>query len=627
MSLLHRWLASHRSPESRLARRVATGATVLFVLVVCGWKPWDLFARGGFSTDFYDAQAHAFLRGRLDIPAQVAGPEGFLIDGKTYLYFGPVLAIARIPFALFGHWADGRLTRLSLTVGFFSACTMARHLAVAVGALWDRTVSPARQALLVAAVACSPALALAGWNTIYHETEMWAFVLFLATSVALLRLWMVPTRHGLVVAFAVSVCTVLTRSSVGYGALGATGLVGLLLWRRNRKLAIGSLATMVGGVAISIAVNLAKFGTMVDLPADRQLLTLQSPQRAAWFAGNNGSFFSLRFLPTTIPQYLRPDTIRFERLLPFIRFGPLAPEYGSYPLEGNTPASSLPVAATLLTVLAVIGVVVLVRRRAWVPLCIVVGAAVAAAPSFLIGFVANRYLVDMLPLLVIPAAAAVAAAGVPSRLSRRWAQAGAIALVVWGTWVNVALATWIQQLKEPGFTALRYSVDESLFGGTPPYVVTLSPVMPVPRDGVVAIDGNCDGLYIAEQGHWVALELGDGTRQVTGTVANSVSAVTMVAPYGSLELHGTDGTVTATFVPEVGDTVEGTPVHVDASGYQLHILSDPVTGRLEVRVNGTQVLFAFAAPTLGEATFSSGFVIDHLHNGGTPICNNLRERI
>lgn len=629
-ALSQRWLATHRGPGSRPARRVALAATLLFLMVVCGWKPWELFARGGFSTDFYDAQARAFLHGRLDVPSKVAGPEGLLIGGKTYLYYGPVLAIARIPFALFGHWADGRLTRFSLTFGFFAACTLARHLVVTVGAVLQRTISPVRQTVLVAAVACSPALSLAGWNTVYHETEMWAFVLFLATSIGLLRLWMVPTRRNLFVGALLAVCTVLTRSSVGYGALGATGLVGLLLWRRDRRLALGGLAAMVGGVAISAALNVAKFGTLFDLPAGRQLLSLQDPQRAAWFAGNGGSFFSLRFLPTTLPQYLRPDTIRFERLVPFIRFGPLAPEYGSYPLEGNTPSASLPVAATLLVVLAVVGTVILIRRRMWVLLAIMLGAAVAAAPSFLIGFIAHRYLVDMLPFLVVPSALAVAACALPPRLSRRWVQAGIVALAVWGTWVNVALATWIQQLKEPGFTELRYSVDESIFGGVAPSVVVLASGAAVPRDGVVAIDGECDGLYIAEQGHWVALELSDGVRRLSGTVAASdptaAPAVTMVTPQGRLELSESDGTVTPRYVPAAGEEVEGTPIRVGANGYRLHIVSDPVVGDLQVRVNDSTALVAFAAPSLVEASFTGSFVIDEPVENSTPICSNLRER-
>ena len=624
--VLRRWWAAHRSPDSRLARRLTAAATVLFLLILCAWKPWDLFARGGFSSDFYDAQARAFVHGRLDVAASVAGPEGFLIDGATYLYYGPLLALVRMPFALFGHWADGRLSRASITLGFLTACTLARHLAVAIGASLGRTVSPRRQALLVAAVAASPALSLAGWNSVYHETEMWAFALFLATSVALLRMWATPTRRTVLVAGVLAVCTVLTRSSVGFGALGAVGMVGLLLWHRHRRVAYAAMGAMVSGVAISVAINLAKFGTLFDLPADRQLLSLQDPTRAAWFAGNNGSFFSPRFLPTTVVQYLRPDAIRFERLLPFVRFGPLAPEYGSYPLEGNTPASSLPAAAAALTVLALIGIVVIVRRSAWVPLAIFVGALVAAVPSFMIGFVANRYLVDMLPALVIPAAVALAVVAVPSRPPRRAVVGGALALLVWGAWVNVALATWTQQLKEPGFTELRYDIDDALFGGAPPSVVTMIAGQDVPRDGVVGIDGDCDGLYIAEQGAWAPLERADGVRRLRGMVADENSLVTIVAAGGGdLDLSGVGGSVAVTYVPDSDDRVEGTPVATNGP-YSLDVISDPVTGQLEVRIDGTLVLLAYDAPVLADAEVSDTFAVAAPTDGGTPICRSLQAR-
>ena len=142
----------HRTPESLWSRRITLAATLIFLFVVCRARPWELFARGGFSTDFYDAQAHAFLRGQLDVPSSVPGPEGFLIDGKTYLYYGPALAVARLPFAVFGHWADGRLSLISMVAAFFVACTATFHLSVRVSALLGGG-SPRRHAVLVAAVA------------------------------------------------------------------------------------------------------------------------------------------------------------------------------------------------------------------------------------------------------------------------------------------------------------------------------------------------------------------------------------------------------------------------------------------------------------------------------------------
>ena len=629
-ALLSRWWDSHRSAESRLARRVTTAATLLFLLIVCAWKPWELFARGGFSADFYDAQAHAFLQGRLDVDASVAGPEGFLINGRTYLYYGPLLAILRMPFALFGHWADGRLSRASMTLGFFSACTLSRYVVAATAATFRSHAGSRRQALLTVAVAVSPALSLAGWNTVYHETEMWALAFFMATIVALLRLWSSPSRRTFASAAIASICVVLTRSSVGFGALAATGLVGALLWRRHRRVSVASVVTMGLGVALSVVLNVAKFATPFDLPAGRQLLSLQNPQRAAWFAGNDGSFFGLRFLPTTLAQYFRPDTVQFERLLPFIRFGPLAPNYGSYPLETVTPSSSLPTAATLLCLLAIVGVGIIVRRRPPVMIALLVGAVVAAVPSFLIGFVAHRYLVDMLPSLIVPAAVATAVVPLPRWLSVRRAVALLAVVASWGLAVNVALGTWIQNLKEPGFTELRYAIDDVFFDGPAPSVIRLPTTGNLPRDGVVAVDGACNGLYIAEQSRWVALELADGRRKVEGHVDPTDPTLRVTTPQGVLVVSISEQGVTTAFQQLDGELVGGEPtVGVTGSGSatdRIAVESDPVTGRFVVTVGGELAFFMFGAPDLSQASFSESWTADVLDDGGTPICNRLVAR-
>ncbi|MGB8860300.1 MAG: hypothetical protein WCC60_13625 [Ilumatobacteraceae bacterium] len=614
----------HGTPDSQWSRRITLAATMLFLLVVCRWRPWELFDRGGFSTDFYDAQAHAFLRGHLDVPAGIPGPEGFLIDGKTYLYYGPMLALLRVPFAVFGSWADGRLSRVSMVVAFFVACTATFHLGRRIGAMLGGG-SPRRRALLVAAVACSPALSLAGWNSVYDETEMWALALFLATSVALLRLWASPSRSTLLPAVALACATVLTRSSVGLGALAAVGFTGCLLWRRHRRAAIAAGAGAVGGVLLNMAFNVAKFGTLLDLPADRQLLTLQNPARAAWFAGNNGSFFSFRFLPTTVVQYLRPDTVRFERLVPFVRFGPLATEYGSYPVEGNTPASSLTASATLLFVLALIGVVVIVRRRSWPLAALMAGALAAALPSFLIGFVANRYLTDMLPALVVPAAVTATVTTLPAGRAGMALRGLSVALVAWGIWVNVSLATWVQNLKEPGFTEMRYRIDDAVFGGPPPSVIDLASGAAVPRDGVVAIDGMCTGLYIAEQGNWVPLELAEGIRRVEGTADPAAGPVSFTTPQGDLRIEFSGGQATAGYQPNDGDAAVGSPVAIGGDQVRVVIESDPVTGHLSVGIDGRPALFAFAAPDLVDAVASPAFVLDPPRRS-TPICDDLQVR-
>ena len=621
------WLA-HRTAESLWSRRITLAATVLVALIASRWRPWDMFDRGGFSTDFYDAQAHAFLNGHLDVAPEIAAAEGFLIDGKTYLYYGPLLALARLPFAVFGHWPDGRLSLLSITLAFFASCTLAFHLARHVARLLGGG-SPRRYAILVAAVAVSPALSLAGWNSVYDETEMWALALFLATTVASLQLWQAPCRRSLIAAVGLAAATVLTRASVGIGAVCAVAFIGALLWRRNRQIAAGALVGAAIAVFTNVAINLAKFGTLFDLPADRQVLTLRSAQRAAWFAGNHGSFLSFRFLPTTVVHYFRPDAIGFERLVPFVRFGPRAAEYGSYPLESNTPASSLTASATLLVLLAAIGLGIIVRRRSWPLVALFAGALVAAVPSFLIGFVANRYLTDMLPALIIPAAAALAVVARPTRTSARVAGRLAAVLVAWGLWVNVSLATWIQNLKEPGFTEMRYAIDDTVFGGSPPSVVDLVAGAVVPRDGVVAIDGQCDGLYIAEQGRWVALELADGVRRLQGTIRPGSEPLLIQSPAGTIELRLTADSGWASYQAVDGTLITGSAITIEASdvdAIDVDVTSDPITNNLTVRIDDQTVLLAFEAPDLANASVGSAFSVRSAADNSVPICHDLQAR-
>lgn len=624
------WRSSPWVPdtERRAAQVVTAVSTALFVLVLCRWRPHDFFARAGFTSDFYDAQAAAFLRGRLSVPADVAGIEGFLIDGRTYLYYGPMLAIARLPTALFGSWADGRLTRLSMTIGFVALCTVVFHLTVRLrrssaapsGARW-------RPALMIAAVACSPVLALAGQVSVYHETELWAFVLLLLTFVLLIEVMREPSMRLVLFAGAAAIATILTRVSIGLGALTALGIVALILWRRDRRLSLTAIGLVAVGFLANVAINLAKFGTLLDLPADRQVLTLLDPDRAAWFADNGNSFFGLGFLPTTIVHYLRPDAFAVERLAPFIRFGPRAREFGSTALESNTPSSSLTASATLLLIMAVIGVVIVVQRRRWVTLPLIAGAAVGALPTLAIGFIANRYLVDLLAVLAVPAAIAVVEFHTRYRLV---AQISVGALIFWGLWVNTSLATWLDGIDDAGFTAWRYELDDAVFGGAPPSVIDLAGA--APRDGVVAIDGACDGLYIAIEGRWVALELADGVRRVSGEFDPVAGSTVLTAGSGETIAIETDadGRLVATFTSSDGRSVEGTPVDGDRGPVEIDIVSDPTAegiGRgLRVRIDGTDALASLDAPDLAAMSAGPGFTPTVRDDGATPICDGLAER-
>lgn len=611
----------------RLARTVSAAAVALFTLVVCEWQPHRFFSRGGFSSDFYDVQARAFLHGRLDVPADIAGIEGFLVDGRTHLYFGPLLAVVRLPLIAFGAWADGRVSRLSMVVAFFALCTLAYHLAVRVRRLVGAGTGWAPgPAVAVALVAFSPALSLAGQATVYYETELWAFVLVMLTFVLVLDLWARPSAMSAVWAATAASATVLTRASVGLGAVAVVLVAMTIIVRRHPSVVLVGAGALAVGPVTHVVLNLSKFGSAFGLPADRQVLTLVDPRRAEWFAANHDSFFGWDFLPTTLFHYLRPDAVGFERLLPIVRFGPAAREFGGS-LESYTPSSSLTAAATLAFLLFLGGCALIVRRRTWSLLAFPGGALVAAGPTLLIGFIAQRYLVDLLPILVVPA---VLAATTAPRLGGRPMRAAIGLLVAWGAWSNVAFAVWLGSVESPGFTDIRHRVDGMLFDGAPRDVGSV--VRPVPRDGSVAIDGPCDGLYVARSGEWVALELADGVRRVAGSfdpslgptlLSSADDGVIGIRPVGSdlLSVVWTrpDGAVTR------GENVSwsGGPVDVE-------VVSDPVSDRLlrglRVRIGDRMALADFRSPRLAGMMRGGGYLVEVADDRSTPVCNRLRER-
>lgn len=646
----------HDSPaprELRVARWIVAGSTLLFLLVVCRWRPWDLFDRAGFSNDFYDEQARAFLHLRFDVDPAVPGPEGFLVDGKTYLYYGPFLALVRLPFAaldaLFGHVFVGRLVRISMVLGFAAFLTAAWHLGELGGRATEHGRRAGRSIVFLAAAAATPALFLAGWVSVYHETEMWAAAFALWAAVGALRWRHDPLpRHARLAGLAVT-AAFLTRASVGLGAFVGVCLVALLADLRDpsgglrpvRALARPRTwrgAPMVAWAAIGavghFAVNTVKFGSPTALPGGTQLLSLQDPARAAWFAGNGESFFSTRFLATTVVHYLRPDTVRFERLVPFVRFGPAAQDRGSYPMETITPAASLTATATLLFLAAAVGVAVALRRRRWTWLALTAGGVAAAVPSFTIGFIGNRYLVDMLPALAVPAALAFATVAMPQRGSLRLVARVAVAtLVAWGVWANVALATWVQNLKEPGFTAWRYELDDALFGDPAPGIVTFDPAMVVPRDGIIALAvdevGDCTAVYIAEQGAWVALERMNGTTEVRGAMAVPTEPDVGVPVVGGdgwqIGVAAVDGGLRFELDLDGADPVVGEVVDAPADGTidDLRVTADPVTRELAVRVGGDLALFSFAVPSTPMIPFAD-LVVDP--DPGNSLCVQLEAR-
>ena len=501
-----------RVGDRRRLRRAWVAATVV-VLVAYTWVltagTWDLF-QTQFFDDFFDAQARSLFDGRLDVDPEVVGFEGFLVGGKTYMYFGPVPALLRMPVMAFTDALDGRLTTVSMLLAFVLLSGGTFRLACALrpfvrgDAPVGRREALATAGLAVAALA-GPPFFLASAAVVYHEAALWGLALAVLAFDAVLRWAVRPTGRRLVGAVALITAAVLSRQSLGLAPLAALGLACLwYLWRNarakvddrprrldhrarallagvDRQAAFVLAVALVVPAAASVGLNYAKFGTLLTPPSTAHVHSLVSEDRQEFLA-DNGSLFGLQFAPTTLRQYVRPDGVDIREDFPYLdfpRFGPSA--VGDTSFDNLDWSSSIPASAPALTALTAVAVVAAARagrrRRRGARRARAAGEAPPASPAgppwvrilclgtvaggfgvVAFGYIANRYLNDLYPAVLVPGIVGFhvlggRAAGWRSarrpRLRRGLAMAAVGGLVVFGALVNTALALAYQRERGP----------------------------------------------------------------------------------------------------------------------------------------------------------------------------------
>jgi hypothetical protein len=539
---------------SALRRALVAGSLSAFVidLWMLAGPHWSLTRDTAPLGGFYDAQGRAFLDGHLAVPESQAGFEGFEIDGGTYLYFGPVLALLRLPVLLVTHRLDGRMTQLSMLLALVV-------LLGATGALYERvrglvrpdaaTIGRAELALAFLVTftvgAGSVVLYLAATPVVYEETELWGAALALATFVAILAVIERPTIARIAWAGGLATLTVNTRVAVGLGpivalafltaasaamllapsirrggasrAVGFAASFGPLRPARGRAVLVAlAIATLVP-VVTSAAVNQAKFGMPFGLPMEKQVFTRLDANRRAALAANGGTIFGPRFVPTTLLAALRPDAVGAVRAFPFVGLPADVPHVvGDVRFDTLQRSLSAPTSMPLLCLLTLVALVGLVARRRLRPLLgVLVAAAAGYAGALTIGYVTTRYLADLVPFLALGALTGLQlllARGVPARML----VAGAGVLAVGGLAINAATGLVDQRLagplaSEPDRAAfVRAQDDVDRFLGRRPSGVRTAARMPAPasaRVGDLLVVGRCAGFYVVNSfGTWVPVE-------------------------------------------------------------------------------------------------------------------------
>jgi len=529
----------------------STGAllsSLVFVWILNAGR-LEFTQRQRYGGDFYDAQARSLLDLRWDVPIEVAGIEAFVTDGKSYIYFGPVPALLRMPVLVVTESLDGRLTQLSMIAAFAVALAFAGRLCWRVrGLVRGRSPFSRPEALATAGYALllgtgSSVLYLASRPWVYHEATLWGIALSLAAYDAIVGLLVRPSGRALALASLLASAALLTRPTVGGGPVAALGLVlvahvtrrrlgpfRLLRTEPRRSYAIPLLVAVLVPIALYCYVNYAKFETLFNVPLDRQAHNFLEPARVEVLRSNRNSFLNPAAIPTNLLQQARPDAIGFDGLFPWVTFpSRRATVLGGVRFDVIDRASSVTATMPALVALSVLGLAGIVRARGrraglavlQVPL---LGAAAGGAVTLLIIYVAHRYTADFVPLLVLGSLPGLQLllhkydAGVRGGWPR--AVAGALVLLgLWSCYANSSLALRYQREFAPfvpeelraELVAFQQDVDRRLGDATVDNVRSGDALPERQSEGDLFIVGECDGLYWSDGGRWFAVERTNAT--------------------------------------------------------------------------------------------------------------------
>ncbi|HEX4174655.1 MAG TPA: hypothetical protein VHY81_01975 [Acidimicrobiales bacterium] len=497
---------------------------------------------GNAFSNFYDLQARALFHGHWNVPNGALGIESFNVHGQSYTYFMPLPSLLRMPVLLFTSSLDGRLTALSMLVawiitGVFVSLLLWRvRLLVRGDAPLGRAEAVGYGFTVAAFMGGTVLVYLASAPYVYNEDFSWAVATGVGALFALLGLLEHPSRRRFVLLAVLLVAVNLSRLTVAWGCdigtlLAAAWFASGRGGEEHRRWAWPTLAVGLVPLLLGCYVTWAKFGYPIGLPMADQVWTQIDPHRQQFLAANDGKAFSPTFIPTTALAYLRPDGLRLTDVFPYVTMPARPPAVmGGVVMDMSYRTASASASMPLVFLLAVWGAVASFRRNPAGRTALVripmLAAAAATAGVFVWGYVANRYLSDLLPLLFVAGAVGIADIwrrldGRPPRVRTTWAAVIA-ALAVLSVLFNVALSStpadvgaW-QGTKVQSYVQTQEDLS-SLTGNSIASNVVGGQSLPAaaPADTIFVLD-DCAGLFLSngeQYNPWIPVSLASPFRQ------------------------------------------------------------------------------------------------------------------
>jgi hypothetical protein len=441
-------------------------ALIFYVLATHGTlNPLYEQPQGGFAGRFFFAQAQAMVHGHLYVdPSQLPG-ECFTYGGRCYGYEGLTPSLLRIPL----------LPLLNATNRAFTPVYMTLGLTLAVGsalAIVGRVLSQVRETVLTdylyfaLALSLGPAsvLVLISRPALYEEPIVWSVAFALLGIYCFLRWWSAP---GWKWATLLTVSLVLAANArpttLPLGVVLGAGIAIRAFWNRRagerlRPDLLLAAAVAILPVATCVGTWWLKFHHLVPSYLHNEQIATQ-PWWLAIRRVDHNQIQGLRYIPTTLLAYVRPDGVALTSSFPFVNFAGkvayLGIPSGSMYLE---PFTTLPDDMPLLLAIVIGGLAtwVVSARRAGIGMRVLAGRLILSPMTYcLIGtaasvgvmlsnaFITSRYLADWFPLVVVAFAAALPSlARFAPRLSgaRAVGVAAAVTLLLaWSFLVNMGL--------------------------------------------------------------------------------------------------------------------------------------------------------------------------------------------